>query len=161
MGILKVQDYESVYPNIRNAVALDYGELVVQQMMEDSDIMQQSSEVVAYESAELMRRYEQEHVDVAILWPDETVTIQNMLNNVYDIFWRLDGYVACPIFAIGIKVSPRRNEFWQGERGHYTFTIDLNDKNGKHRAWNDPKSFFLKFADKGVSFDPEQETNQP
>ena len=125
---------------------------------DDDDIMQQSSEDVAYETARLISCYDQDHVDVAILWRDKTVTIHtNMLNNVYDIFWHVDGYIACPVFAVGIKVSPCKTKLWQGETGHHTFTIDLDDKEGEDVFWNDPKLFFLKYTNKEISFDPEQE----
>lgn len=156
------KDYESVYANIRTEVAFDYVELVVNEMKEDlekdNDIVQQSSESIVDKTADRLRRYDQDHVDVAILWRDKTVTIHtNMLNNVFDIFWHVDGYIGCPVFAIGIKLSPCNTKLGQKETGHHTFTIDLDDKEGEDVFWNDPKLFFLKYTNKEISFDPKQE----
>jgi len=152
-----------VYENIRREKAFDYAQLVYQQMLEleDEDLENQPTLTVVDDVADYLRTYDVEHVDVAIWWPDGTVTIHSrMANCIYDIFWRIDGALDCPVFAKGIQVAPSRSSSDLQDHCMHSFTIELNSKDGTKQKdhlqppWNDPKLFFLKFYNKELSFDP-------
>ena len=100
-------------------------------------------------------RYDQEHVNVAIWWQDETVTIHcGMPNDIYDMFLRLDGSLFCPVFAKGIRVETCLQYSEENSCCQHTFTIFLN-KPDWHKHWTDPRLFFLNVADKDLDFDSE------
>lgn len=155
-----------VYENIRREKAFDYAELVYQQMLESEDKGWENEPTltVVDDVADYLRTYDVEHVDVAIWWPDETVTIHSrMVNCIYDIFWRIDGMLDCPVFAKGIQLAPSMASSDLVDHCMHSFTIKLNSKDGTEQdarlqqPWNDPKLFFLKFCNKDLSFDPAKE----
>jgi len=155
-----------VYENIRRERAFNYAELVYQQMLEfeDEGSEDQLSIALIDDVACYLRTYDVEHVDVALWWPDGSVTIHSKMDNcIYDIFLRIDGELDCPVFAKGIQVSPSYASLDLQDHCMHSFTIDLNTKDGTKQEdhlqppWNDPKVFFLKFCNKHLSFDPAKE----
>ncbi len=153
-----------MHENIKREEAICYGKQAYLEMIEVEEPKEYTSEGDAFiEAAFYLGRYDQEHVNVAIWWQDETVTIHcGMPNDIYDIFLRLDGSLDCPVFAKGIRVTTcLLNSNDQNSDCMHTFSIWLN-KPDSEKYWTDPRVFFLKVADKEIWFDSaaQQEVNQ-
>ena len=148
---------EHIYENIRREKAFDYGKFFYESMLEfEEEVLDDQPVSTVIENAtDYSRNYDVEHVNVAILWQDETVTIHcRMENCVYDIFWRIDSGLDCPVFAKGILVRPCESGLDLQDTCMHTFTIEINYKDGTPTTWNDPRLFFLKFADKDIDYNP-------
>jgi hypothetical protein len=154
LGILKV------YKNIKREEAICYWELAYSEMIErrveeEGPVEYPNDKVAVMDAAYHLGRYDQEHVNVAIWWQDETVTIHcGMPNDIYDMFLRLDGSLFCPVFAKGIRVETCLQYSEENSCCQHTFTIFLN-KPDWHKHWTDPRLFFLNVADKDLDFDSE------
>ena len=151
-----------MYENIKREKAICYGKLAYSEMMlqrlENEETEKHANDEAAVtDAAWYLGQYDQEHVNVALWWPDESVTIHcKMPNDIYDIFLRLDGSLDCPAFAKAIIVQPC---LLNSDNSMHTFTIWLNEGSKfppfreYEEQWTDAKSFFLSVSDEPFDFD--------
>ena len=145
-----------MYENIKREVALDYGLFAWYQMLECGEYDDDDEpESIFKAAAEYVAEYEQEWVNVAVYWPDESVTIHTrMPNDIHDIFLRINGCLDCPVYAKGIRMAPF--SLCQ-EHDMHAFTIWLKSAETNYQdGWMDPRGFFLKYANKDLHFVPPQ-----
>ena len=172
-NVFTIGDFK-LYENIKQEEAICYGKLahseMIQQRAEQEEPEKYLNDEEAFmDAADCLGYYDQKHVNVAIWWQDESVTIHcKMPNDIHEMFVRLDAELDCPVAAKAIRVQPcLLNEYHEYSCMH-TFTIWLNEGpefspfKDFEVQWKDPRSFFLKFADKWLHFNPEaqQEVNQ-
>jgi len=149
-----------MYENVKRENALDYGDLAYSMMLDiEGSQTTDEPDLLFKEAAFYLADYDQEHVNAAIYWPDESVTIHSRIpNNIYEIFERIDGCLDCPVYAKGIRIAPF--SLCQDDM-MLSFTIWLNPaETNDADGWNDPKSFFLKYANKDLHFSPSQQPAQ-
>ena len=163
-----------MYKNIKREKAICYGKLAYSERMEIRAEQEEpekylNEEEAFMDAADFLWDYDQKHVNVAIWWQDESVTIHcKMPNDIYEMFLRIDAELDCPVFAKGIKVMPCFLNECHDHDSMHTFTIWLNE--GPKFApfkdwdenWTDGRVFFLDVADQHIGFDSaaQQEVNQ-
>ena len=132
-----------MYQNIKNDAAFDYADFAWERMEACCGLQSESPKDIFEEAAVYLNDCDQKHVNAAILWQDDQITIHCRLpNSVRDIYYRLEKEYECPLRARKITVWPYLLHGYHA-MGQLAITPDIFDEEHKAASWWTTRNFFI------------------